>query len=187
MKVIRTFGLVGTLVASFSVNAFDLGDALNTVNTVNEVSKTVNQLQAPEQVAPPTPTPVPQAQPQINPVVTQPKPVSLEQYSAKVAVPKEFYGEWGVKKKCKTEPEDQGVEINKDGMSGYEWHSEIKSSKWVKTGTKVELMIISCSGEDCEPSATKQFLELGNNGNSLTISDAQGGTEKYVRCGKIKK
>ena len=74
MKVIRTFGLVGTLVASFSVNAFDLGDALKTVNTVNEVSKTVNQLQAPEQVAPPTPTPVPQAQSQINPVVTQPKP-----------------------------------------------------------------------------------------------------------------
>ena len=191
MKVIRTFGLVGTLVASFSVNAFDLGDALNTVNTVNEVSKTVNQLQAPEQVAPtPTPTPVPQAQPQINPVVTQPKPVSLEQYSAKAAVPKEFYGEWGVKKNCKTEPEDQGVEINKDGMSGYEWRSEIKSSKWVKPGTKVELMVISCSDGDCEsdikPSATKQFLELGNNGNSLTISDAQGGTEKYVRCGRKK-
>ena len=184
MKVIKTFGLVGILVASFSVNAFDLGDALN---TVNEVSKTVNQLQAPEQVAPtPTPTPVPQAQPQINPVVTQPKPVSLEQYSAKAAVPKEFYGEWGVKKNCKTEPEDQGVEINKDGMSGYEWRSEIKSSKWVKPGAKVELMVISCSDGDCEPNAIKQFLELGNNGNSLTISDSQGRTEKYVRCGRKK-
>lgn len=52
MKIIKTIGLAVTLVASSGANAFDLGNALN---TVNEVSKTVNQLQ----VAP-TPTPVQQ-------------------------------------------------------------------------------------------------------------------------------
>ena len=49
MKIIKAISLVGSLVVSSGANAFGLGDALS---TVNEVSKTVNQLSAPQQVPP---------------------------------------------------------------------------------------------------------------------------------------
>jgi hypothetical protein len=61
MNLIKLIGIASTLVVSTGANAFGLGDALS---TVNEVSKTVNQLSTPQQVAPiqaVQPTPVSEA------------------------------------------------------------------------------------------------------------------------------
>lgn len=57
MNLIKSIGIASTLVVSTGANAFGLGDALS---TVNEVSKTVNQLSTPQVVPTPAvqPTPV---------------------------------------------------------------------------------------------------------------------------------
>jgi hypothetical protein len=65
------FLLIGTIIHTSNVNAFDLSDAANIANTVN---KTVNQLNAqPAPVVPlSTPVPAPTAQPTAqNPIVQQ--------------------------------------------------------------------------------------------------------------------
>jgi len=63
MNLIKSIGIASTLVVSTGANAFGLGDALS---TVNEVSKTVNQLSTPQVV----PTPVVQPTP-VSEVPTQ--------------------------------------------------------------------------------------------------------------------
>lgn len=60
MNLIKSIGIASTLVVSTGANAFGLGDALS---TVNEVSKTVNQLSTPQVVPTPAVQPTPTAQP----------------------------------------------------------------------------------------------------------------------------
>lgn len=170
MKVVKISMLTAALIPS-SVFAFGLGDALNTLNAVNN---TVNQIQNPQKSLP-----QPVTNTQAIPVAT-PSPV---QSVTTAELPKEFHGNWGIDQSndCKDAADGKVTVIEKDSITGYEWHSEIKSTQWVQTGTTLDVSASNCEEGECSP-PTKQTWTLSNSGNSLSIADAAGGVKKFSRC-----
>ena len=153
---------IGLQLQSGNASAFDLSDVTNAVDQVNSVAKQLN-----------TPQP-------LTPIKESPSKVLQ---IATIAVPAEFQGNWGLQSSddCKNESEGKATVISKDSINGYEWHSEIKSIKWITQPTILEVIASDCEGEECSNPRNKTWT-LSDSGNSLSISDG-GKVIKYSRCG----
>ena len=109
MNLIKSIGIASTLVVSTGANAFGLGDALS---TVNEVSKTVNQLSTPQVVPTPAvqPTPVSEAPTQTI-ASNETKAIAgceasiLNKIGSSVHPKQKVYGEFASCKKMPNNPE----------------------------------------------------------------------------------
>ncbi len=155
---------IGLQLQSGNASAFDLSDVTNAVDQVNSVAKQLNAPQSePEPITPAPATPV-----EALPVAT-----------ASTEIPKEFHGTWA--KNCKSSNlEVEGIEVNKDGILGHEFHSEIKSARWIPNDRTLSVTSSMCEGEDCQ-APTPQTWILEKSDKVLTIAGYSGTTE-YSRC-----
>jgi len=152
---------IGLQIQSGNVNAFGLSDVTNAVDQVNSVAKQLN---------------VPQ------PIPTSPTPTATA--STITEIPNEFQGKWVTNQNnCVGNPDSGVVDIEKNRFYGYEWSSDIKSTK--SLGKKLEVVFTTSADGEESPEASKQTWELNSAENALSISDAAGGVEKYSRCGTV--
>lgn len=172
LKVISCGIFLQASVTSFNAEALDfMSDIVQTVGevgkSVNDISKATNQVINPNQVPNQTQNPV------AAPVA------KLAQVSSSSEIPKEFHGTWA--KNCKSSNlEVEGIEVNKDGILGHEFHSEIKSARWIPNDRALSVTSSMCEGEDCQ-APTPQTWILEKSDKVLTIAGYSGTTE-YSRC-----
>ena len=172
LKVISCGIFLQASVTSFNAEALDFMSDL--VQTVGEVGKSVNDIgKATNQVINPNQVPNQTQKPVAAPVA------KLAQVSSSSEIPKEFHGTWA--KNCKSSNlEVEGIEVNKDGILGHEFHSEIKSARWIPNDRALSVTSSMCEGEDCQ-APTPQTWILEKSDKSLTIAGYSGTTE-YSRC-----
>jgi hypothetical protein len=164
IKIIDPCILFSICLISFSAGAVDfLGDLSQ---AIGDVSKSTGDIaQSIKDVSKDTPATSSKASPI---VITE--------------IPNQFQGKWVTNQNnCVGNPDSGVVDIEKNRFYGYEWSSYIKSTELI--GNKLEVVFTTSSDGGESPEASKQSWELNNAGNTLSISDAAGGVEKYSRCG----
>jgi hypothetical protein len=158
---------INIAITSYTAEALDfLGDLSQAIGEVSkstgEIAKAVNDASKEKS---PAPTPV----------------APSKVLTTGTGVPKEFQGKWVTNQNnCVGNPDSGVVDIEKNRFYGYEWSSDIKSTK--SLGKKLEVVFTTASDGDESTVTSKQTWELNGASSSLSISDSTGGVEKYSRC-----
>lgn len=105
--------------------------------------------------------------------------------NADAKIPKAFHGGWS--DDCKNASWDDAMDnvvmkIDKNGIHQHETSSQIKSTKWLTKGNKLEVMTTNCDEEGCS-NPSKEIWTLSNSNNLLSITDSVG-IAKLTRCHK---
>jgi hypothetical protein len=188
MKFVTVVGITSLLFVATDGMAFDLNDAVNTLNSVNTVVDTVNKNHQEEvqQIKPQAPLP---KQSRIVPKQESVEEIDTNRSDVKRVdlLQKEFYGAWSPNCKKATwtnDPfDDKAVlTIDKEGFHGHMNSLQPTNTKWIVEGKSLEITFVNCGEEGCGDVEKGTWI-LSNGNKTLSMTDSYG-TTKLSRCNK---